>query len=240
MKGKLWKQGHVGGGVTNRNIIILINVTMSLLVFSINLIDQISKGQSLIDRWDKTIPFLLVAVFSLLAIKNFKVNAYLYAFISIIVLLTTEQTGDLTGIIFLIFSLYIFKSNILSAIIILCTLILIGTKVFYDFSGNQMLILLFGYIYSILIYYFLIHPKPTPVSAPIVIFCPYLDAKDVLIVEKLYQSYIHKEIAPMVSLSKDAVSRRISRMYIKLDVKSSAELVAKCLHMGYIKGKVDK
>ena len=44
----------------------------------------------------------------------------------------------------------------------------------------------------------------------------------------------------MGSLSKDAVSRRISRMYTKLDVKSSAELVAKCLQMGYIKGKVDK
>ena len=110
---------------------------------------------------------------------------------------------------------------------------------FLEFTISQAINMIVAYVYIFLIYYILIHPKPST-TVPIVIYCPHLDAKDVLIIKKLYQSYIHKEIAPMVGLSKDAVSRRISRMYTKLDVKSTAELVTKCLQMGYIEGKVDK
>ena len=165
-----------------------------------------------------------------------KFYGYLYAIMSIISLLTTREEANLTGLVFLIFSLYLFRTHFLSAIITLSTFIVIGTKVFFGFSGNQILALVLGYGYCLIVYYILIHPKP---KQPKIVYCPHLDEIDIQIVQNLYQSCIYKEIAPLVDLKEGAVARRVSRMRKRMDVGSTQELIVKCLQMSYISDKVD-
>jgi DNA-binding NarL/FixJ family response regulator len=204
---------------------------MFLLVFSINLIDQLSKGQSLIERWDKTIPFLIMAAFCFMATRKYKLNAYLYAFISIISLISTREEGNLTGVVFIIFTLYIVKSKWLSILISALTIVIIGTKVFYGFSGNQMIVLILGYVYSIGIYYILIHPKSDNRNK---VICPNLDSQTVEILQKLYSGINIKQISYDIFLSEDAVSKRIQRARVAMGAKSREHLLAICREKGFI------
>ncbi len=210
---------------------------MFLLVFSINLIDQISKEQSLIDRWDKTLPFLLMAVLSVFALKKFKINSILYAIIGIFCFFSSTETGNLTGVIFIIFSVYIAMLDWVSVTVIVLGFISIGLKVFKDFSANQIIILILGFIYTGLIYYILIHPKPTTQK---IIYCQNLDPETVQIIQYLADGYIYKEIAPMVELTEAAIRKRITRAKELMQVKSTTELVIKCHKLEYIRYKIDK
>ena len=112
-----------------------------------------------------------------------------------------------------------------------------GTKVFHDFSGNQMLVLLFGYIYTLVIYFFLIHPKQ---SKPRIIYCQNLDPETVQIIQYLADGYIYKEIAPLLELTEAAVRKRITRARELMVTKSTTELVIKCHKLDYIRYKIDK
>ena len=238
-KGKSPKLLFRDGGETKYQSITIINIIACLLIFGINLIDQINKNQSLIERWDKTIPFLLMAVFCYLANNKIKFTSYLYAFCSIMALISTREEANLTGAIFLIYSLYLFNSNIMNGIMIISTFIAIGSKVFFGFSGNQLMALIMGYGYVLIIYYILIHPKKKIQSGPEIIYTE-LEQEDIQILQYLYEGYSIKEISDRIYITPGAINKRMSRAKETMNAKTRDHLLAICREKRFIRLNVDK
>ena len=137
----------VAGGVIKKYHITIINSSFSVLIFFINLFDQIIKNQSLINRAHYTVPFLFFPIIFWIFKKKYKFNAYFYLGMSILAMLTTSEAANLTGFIFLLFSLYIFQSLRTNIIILISTLIAICSKIFLGFSAMQKFALIIGYAY---------------------------------------------------------------------------------------------
>ena len=217
----------VAGGVIKKYHITIINSSFSVLIFFINLFDQIIKNQSLINRAHYTVPFLFFPIFFWIFRKKYKFNAYFYLGMSILAMLTTSETANLTGFIFLLFSLYIFQSIRTNTIILISTVIAICSKIFLGFSAMQIFALIIGYAYCLIIYYILIHPKKPNIYTG-------LDEITREIIEYKMAGWSTKQVADKVCLSTDAVQKRISRACDKYDAGNLAQLVYKLMKKGYI------
>jgi DNA-binding CsgD family transcriptional regulator len=228
-----------GGAGSKLNLYVLNNITI-ICVCLFNLFKGIATNKPLAGYFIYVLPFFILFTFNTInqLKKWYKGNAILYAVLGIGTLLGNEP-ANYSGAIFIIYSFYIFNSFRTNIVLFSVVFISIVAKnIFHGIDVNNTINLIISYAFTFSIYYILIHPKPKPERK--ILFCPHLDEKDLIIVEKLSQSYIHKQIAPLVGLNPGAVSRRISRMYEKLGVHSAPGLVAKCLELGYIKRNVDK
>lgn len=206
-----------------------------------NFIDQISKGQSLIGRIDKTLPFLLMAVFCLLADRKIKSEAYVYAIIGILsTLLGAEDNA--TGAVFLIFSFYIFNKPITNLIISGLTLIVIVCKfMFLEFTISQAVNMILAYVYIFTIYYILIHPKPKQTEhEPKIIIRPDLKPIDIYIVQQIHKGISRKAIAFDCKVNKTMIDSRIKQLKKKLKTTTTIEMLNECLKVGIMNIEVDR
>lgn len=196
----------------------------------------IFTNKPLIGYTYNVMPFFLFSFFAF-KYRNIKANAYLYALVGILVTFLGVE-DNATGAIFLIFSFYIFNKPVTNLIIVGLTLIAIVCKfMFLDFTISQAVNMILAYVYIFLIYYILIHPKPTK---PNVIYCQKLDPLTVQIIQYLADGYIYKEMVFMLELSEAAIRKRITRARELMDTKSTTELVIKCHKLDYIRYKIDK
>lgn len=196
-----------------------------ILIF--NLLDQIIKSQSFIERAVFTLPLFIFIILCWIFRKKYKFNAYLFYVVSILAVLTTNEAANLTGLVFLIFALFIFQNNRMIYIMLISTPIAIALKTFYDFSHIQIITLVFGYIYCLLIYFILIHPKKPNIYTG-------LDEITREIIEYKMAGWSTKAVADKVCLSTDAVQKRISRACDKYDAGNLAQLVYKLMKKGFI------
>jgi hypothetical protein len=155
----------VHGGLIKKYPISIINIIAFTIIMAVNLFDQITRNQPFSQRAIYTLPFLILIILCYVFRKKYKFNAYLYLAMSFLGLMTTNEAGTLAGIIFLIYSLYIFQSIRTNIIIIIFTAIGISSKLFCGFTAMQIIGTMIGYLYCLLIYYILIHPKPKTITA---------------------------------------------------------------------------
>lgn len=239
MKGKARKFSFRDGGATNEKLISIINAFVALIISLNNFVDQIIKGESLIERWDKTIPFLLISSLCFYSLKKPKITTIIYAVSSLICLITTEEAGNLTGIVFLFFALKNIKDIKYSTGIIFLNFLVLGTKSLLGFSGNQLIILSIGYAYTIIIYYLSFHPKKIKQSG-LEIICTELEQEDIEILQYLYNGLSIKEISDKIYLSPGAINKRIGRAKETMNAKSREHLIAICREKRFIKLNIDK
>lgn len=209
-----------------------INITVSILIFAVNLFDQISKGQSLIGRVHFTLPFLIFAILCFIFRKKYIFNAYLFATIAIIAILMTQDSGNITGIIMLIFSLYIFQSIKTNIILLGLIILSIASKIFMGFTAMQVLILYMGSAYCLIIYYILIHPKPKKITE-------ISDIPDDMkqIFNFMMKGKNNKEIAAALiqyDYSQDVIRKKIKIFIDKLGLSGVPELFVYLNEKGHI------
>ena len=132
--------------------------------------------------------------------------------------MTTREAGNLTGLVFLIYSLYIFQSFKTNIIIIIVTTIAISSKVFFGFTSMQLIVLFIGYLYCILIYYLLIHPKKPTVKAE-------LEEETTEILQYLIAGLKPKQIADKLNMTTDAVNKQIQRTRDKMEVGNNEQMI---------------
>ena len=215
------------GGLIKKNSITIIHVILFVIIMMANLFDQIQNGQSIIGRSIYTLPFLILIVLCILFRKKYKFNAYLFLSMSFLSLMTTSEPGNLTGIIFLIYSLYIFQTFKMNIVIIIITAIGLASKIFFGFTPMQVFSTSLGYVYCIIVYYILIHPKKPNIYTG-------LDEITREIIEYKMAGWSTKAVADKICLSTDAVQKRISRACDKYDAGNLAQLVYKLMKKGYI------
>ena len=215
------------GGIINKYSITIINIVACIIIFVVNLFDQIIKSQSIIDRCPYTLPFIVLGILCYIFRKKYKFNAYLFASAAILSALVMDDPGTLTGVIFLMFSLYIFQSLKTNIIILIAVFLSVVSKIFTGFSGMEIVNILFGYVYCLVIYYILIHPKKPNIYNG-------LDEITREIIEYKMAGWSTKQVADKVFLSTDAVQKRISRACTKYDSGNLAQLVYKLMKKGYI------
>ncbi len=215
------------GGLIKKHPITIINIVVFAVIMAANLFNQISEGKSIIGRGLYTLPFLILIALCIIFRNKYKFNAYLFLGMSFLSLMTTSEPGNLTGIVFLIYSLYIFQTFKMNIIIIIVTAIGLASKIFFGFTPMQVFSTSLGYVYCIIIYYILVHPKKPNIYTG-------LDEITREIIEYKMAGWSTKAVADKVCLSTDAVQKRISRACDKYDAGNLAQLVYKLMKKGYI------
>lgn len=186
---------------------------------SLNIIDMISQESNLFEYFKFALPFA-IAMGVIYFIKNYKVNAIVYALFGILTTLT-GSTGNFSGAIFICFSIYIFNTKKTNIILIL--LMVLSTAANYTMKGFTIADSLnnfAAYMFTIIIYFILIHPKK-----PSMIYHPKLDEENIEILEHLAGGLTNKEIADHVFLSQNAVTKRLKTMRDNFNVKSNCQLI---------------
>ncbi len=218
------------GGLIKKYPIATINIIAFIIVMVINVFDQISRSQSLAGRAIYTLPFLILIALCYIFRNKYKFNAYLYFGMSLLALMTTSEAGNLTGLIFLIYSLYVFQSFKTNMIVVIITSIGIASKIFFGFTAMEIAGTYLGYVYCLLIYYILIHPKK-----PTVVPAHDLDQDNRKIVEYLVAGYNNKEIAYRVALTENAVTKRLKAMRDHFEVRTNSQLSYELSLKGFFK-----
>ncbi len=218
------------GGSIKKYPITTINIVAFSVIMMVNVFDQIARSQSFIGRAIYTLPFLILIALCYIFRNKYKFNAYLYFGMSMLGLMTTGEAGTLAGIFFLICSLYISQSFKTNVIIIILTSIGVASKIFFGFTAMEIAGTYLGYVYCLLIYYILIHPKK-----PTVVPAHDLDQDNRKIVEYLVAGYNNKEIAYRVALTENAVTKRLKAMRDHFEVRTNSQLAYELSLKGFFK-----
>lgn len=222
----------------------ILNIIGLSIIGLLNTISYFEKNQSL---WEGFIYcgllwILAIVIFIiykkekiLVKIKLFKWNAIVYGVIGLLTVLFGEGPGNFSGILFIMLSIYIFNNkytNIIILIIILFALTLRAT--INEYSIKATIALFSIHIFCIIGYFKYWHKvKPRILDAP------ELDDITAEILEYIVIGYQPKEIAKelTVSLSVNAINKRIQRACQRFNCKTSSHLIYVLCEKGYFRRK---
>ncbi len=207
--------------VTNRHIIL----------FNTALVAIINTIKSIIDKWHYTrfviyvCPFIIVFFIYLLLKNSLKCDPYIFFACGILCILAGNW-GNLSGVIFLIFSFYSLEHNeqtifIVAGLLIL-TIILKFVFLMRDGTILDVIMYCIGFEFSLLIYFNMIHPRQEPVII-------YEDEINKKILIYLIQGFRTKEIAKKLNISGNAVIKRIAGMREKYNTGNNEQLIYKIM-----------
>jgi len=147
--------------------------------------------------------------------------------------------GNFSGIVFIVFAVYIFNKDKFTITCIILTLLTLTAKfAFKELTIGQVVNMLIIYTVVFLIYYILIHPKKPEIEINII--CKELDSETVRIIQMLYSGETIKEIADKIYLTESAVTKRIYRANEIMNAKTRPHLIGICIEKGYIGKNMDK
>lgn len=140
----------------------LISLSISILaflLFAFNLLDQITKGQDLLARSYLTAPYLLI-LFLPYFIDEKIMSLTLFMGVGLYLTLEPNSNGDISGIIFFMFALSLFKNRIFRMIILSIVLISISIRsTIIDQTIFQTFSYMMGVVLIIISYYKLFNKK---------------------------------------------------------------------------------
>lgn len=200
-----------------------------------NTITAITEGGPLLSIIIHTAPFALVAIGGLLVripkkstIANiFMVLAWAGAYLG--------EEGNLTPAIFIIFALYIHISDTRLIVTLAGVLIVTVAKfAFAEYTVAQFFAYNSGYIFALGFYWYYIHPRGSGMFA--------LDPHNAGSVDDVTLKVLHlmaegkrvKEIADRVFLSREAVTKRLSRLRDEMGMSTNEQLIAYLVHIGMV------
>ena len=211
-----------------------LNVAALLLVATFNSMDCFFSQKPLSRYLFFVVPFVIAAAVLVLW-RNYKTTAGIYAFFGLTMTLT-GSTGNFSGVIFLIFSIYIFNTAITNyALIGLASTVITARYLFMGYTIPDTLNLFVAYVFTFGVYFILIHPKPP--AKPVI---ARVDDTTIDIVRYLKDGLRPKEIAPLVCLAPGTVSQRLSRARKRFGCGNNAELCEIFDDTGYFGKKLDK
>lgn len=210
-----------------------VNIAALVLVAAHNAFDCIQQKVGAGEFVVFTVPFLLVAAF-LCVFKHYKINALLYGIMGIVAAMT-GSTGNFSGAIFLMFSIYIFRTPLSIALLLgACSIATTARYLFMDYTIPDTLNQFVVYGLVLAIYFILMHPKPEPRQVVAMV-----DDTDIEIVNYLQDGMQAKEISAEIGLSPSAIYKRIERARARYFCDSNIELAQKFARLGLISPKPD-
>ena len=206
---------------------------LSLTIGANNLIQCIVHRYQLYQYFTYAGFFFLMAAVEQYAKKKkwHKLNAFAFAFIGLATTFSATTEGNYGGVVFIIFSVFIFytaKSSMIIASMVIISMV--AKAALQDFTISQTVNLLLSYAGILLIYYFLMHPKK-----PYMISNPKIDETTEEIILLTVSGYRPKEISGKIKLSADAGCKRISKACKDFKCGTSEQLLYKLTESGYIK-----
>ena len=213
-----------------------------LFVGIINFINFVIENKATIEIATHQAPFIIIG--ALLILYRKKISRHFTGIIFALLGIMTTLLGledNTGGMVFYIFAFYIFltKTKYIIFTLALTFLAILIKSTILGFSIAESYNLIGFYIWAIIIYFDLIHPKPKP-DNKITVICQELDSITVDILQKLYLGFSAKEVSTMVYLTQDAVSKRIGRAKKTMNAKNTYHLLAICQDKGYIALNMDK
>ncbi len=240
MPGNRWKKRQRDGGIV-RGTRETFNVKNGLFITAVGLVNFVNyliESKPNIEILTHQAPFVILGAFIVLNRKNIsrKITAVLFSILGI--LTTLQGLEDNTGgLVFFIYAFYIFsnRTHIIITLSITSLAILLKSTLL-GFSIAESYNIIIFYIWAIIIYFDIIHPKSDTSTS---VICPKLDAETLQILQKLYSGINIKQISYDMFITEDAVSKRIQRARIKMNAKSREHLLAVCRELGYISLNID-
>jgi hypothetical protein len=177
------------------------------------------------------IPFIIVLFFYFFVKTSLQYDPYIFFICSILCILAGNW-GNLSGTVFLIFSLYAIKYKgmilLLFAILIL-TIILKFVFLMRDGSILDVIQYCIGFEFVLLIYFNMMHPKRN--------FVLQEDKINIQILDYLIQGYKIKEIAVRLNLTYNAVAKRLEKMRIKYSCSNNTQMICSFMKTGQLRLK---
>lgn len=145
------------------------------------------------------------------------------------------EEGNLTPAIFIIFALYIHISDTRLVLTLAGVLIVTVAKfAFAEYTVAQFFTYNSGYIFALGFYWYYIHPRGSGMFA--------LDPHNAGSVDDVTLKVLHlmaegkrvKEIADRVFLSREAVTKRLSRLRDEMGMSTNEQLIAYLVHIGMV------
>jgi hypothetical protein len=219
------------------------NVKNGIFIGSVGIVNYVNfiiESKPYLEILTHQAPFVILgALFIIFRNKiSRKVTAILFSLLGILTALQglEDNTG---GMVFFIYGFYIFRKTWLIIVTLSLTAVAILVKsTILGFSIAESYNLIILHIWAMVIYFDLF-VKKYPEVKPTIIIRPDLKPIHVLILQKLYQGYIYKQIGWDVNLKEGAVQGQIKRLKKKFNVQTTQELKVKCLEMGVLDMKVD-
>lgn len=204
----------------------MVNMTAVSLVALFNMLDFVHQQIGAVQYiFLYVAPFVLVAA-ALIFLKDYRINAILYA-VSGIILAIVGSRGNFSGVIFLIFSIYIFnKPKSTVAILILTSTAIASRCLFLGYSIPDTLNIFVAYAFTFAIYFVLIHPKKSVVSL--------IDDDTLEVIRYIKVGKKPKEIAGIMNLTIHQVRYRLRKAKDSYDCKTDMELCTELQTRGII------
>lgn len=203
-----------------------INVAALFLVASFNALDCYVNNRGVTRYLLFVIPFFIIALLVLFW-KNYKLNAVLYALCGIIIAYT-GNTGNFSGAIFLIFSIYIFNTQLTNIILLsACALSITSRYLFMDYTIPDTMNQFVSYAFTFGIYFILIHPKSDPAIS-------LIDDDALEILQYIKQGKKSKEIADILNLTYDQVRYKMKKAKEAYGCNTEMGLYGKLKNLGII------
>ena len=205
---KGWKELSVDGGI-HKHILSIVNASVFSTVASINLIKLLDDGASIFE-WCRDVFFIyILGIITVICIlKNIhKWNALIYAILGIGTIFGND-IGNYSGAVFIVFSVYILKNQILNIILVSIVIISVVAKnMLFGFAitnaVNQLII--YGFVF--LIYFFTIRADMRKLDNPILTFPNvYLLPNEKKLIRLLYLGHTRQEIYSIMNKSKNTVT----------------------------------
>lgn len=188
---------------------------------------NIIKG--MIDKWywDRfiiyTVPFLIVIIIYFIRKNTLKLDPYIF-FACALLCILAGNWGNLSATSFLIFAFYaiskIKKMIFIFLGFLILTIILKFVFLIRDGTIIDTVVYLIGFEFILFIYFNMIHPKKENI-----IILLNEDEINKTIIRLLTKGYRNKEIANIVNLSTNAITKRIENMRIKYRCKTNEEMI---------------
>lgn len=194
----------------------LINGIMAFGVFLFNLMDQIIKGQNIVDRIGYTAPFLIIAIICL-TVKSKYINTLAFLFIAISTTLFANDVSNYSGALPFLFAYHQFRSKRFGMVILAITVVSISMRAITmgdTIPGNLIMVAVYMWAYAI--YYICIKILfPNGAIAG-------LTKKEMRLLDLLAEGKIQKEIAGIMGVSNYDVWNMVKKIkektgYISLD-----------------------
>ncbi|MCK5601411.1 hypothetical protein KAR91_06075 [Candidatus Pacearchaeota archaeon] len=213
------------GGLPN-NLILLSQIFIFAIAI-INIITQFIQGSIQEKFLTDALPFLIIPII-LHFLKKKIFIIFIYTFIGTVSIFTSN-IGEFSGIVFIIFAVYIAKNLKFELILLFITAFSIVFSTYFDNQTTFQSFLMFSvYSYIYLIYFFTIRADQKKLDNPILsIPKVYLLPHEKQLIQLLFTGHTRQEIYVIMNKGKNAINRYQNSIRGKFHAKTFEECLLK-------------
>jgi len=207
----------------------IFNASIAFIVASLNLMDYLTEETSILFLFTNVVFFYTITLLTLFMYKKkvYKWNAFIY-FITGITIILFDPRPNLTGAMFIGFSITIYNTQKTNIVILIITILLLTLKgIIYNFDIDSVIALFTGYSFSLIIFLILFNPQKITCEIP------KTDPITESIISDLISGMTPKEISEKINITPDAVRKRIQRVCKLNECKNTEQLVYKLMEKRY-------